>query len=130
VDCREAVKRGRLEFLDAHDTLARFMYGGRPDPEAFDRVIGDKVRDMLSRRHANAIYAYGEMVGVLWKDGNDVGAVELEQLWNALLDDLPASLYCGYPMEGFDEPVWSDSMEAVLSAHTRAIPERLTARSA
>jgi hypothetical protein len=130
VDCREAVKRGRLELLDGHKTLARFMYGGRPDPEAFERVIGDKVREMLSRRHAGRLHAYGEMVGILWKDGNDAGAVELERLWNGLLEGMPAALYCGYPIEGFDQPVWTDTMEAVLAAHTRAIPEQLITRSA
>jgi hypothetical protein len=130
IDCRESVKRGRLELLDAHQLLDRFMYAGRPDPESFDRSVGDKVREMLGRRETHAIHIYGEMVGVLWNDGNELAAIELERLWNQLLADLPASLYCGYPIEGFDEPVWSDTMEAVLASHTRAVPEHLTARTA
>ncbi len=130
LDCREAVKRGRLELLEAHETLDKFMYAGRPDAAAFDRAVGDRVRELLARRQVRSLHAYGEMVGVLWSDGNDMGAVELEALWNHLLADLPVSLYCGYPLEGFDEAVWSDTMESVLAAHTRAIPERLTARTA
>lgn len=130
VDCRDAAKRGRVEFLDGHDVLAKIMFAGRPDPEAFDRVIGEKVRELLARRGTHKLHIYGELVGILWRDGNDAGAVELERLWNRLLDDLPAGLYCGYPMDGFDQPVWSEHMEAVLSLHTHAIPESLTARSA
>jgi hypothetical protein len=130
IDCREAVKRGRMEFLEAHETLDKFMYAGRPEPAAFDRTVGEKVREMLSRRYAGALHAYGEMVGVLWNDGNDVGAIELEHLWNQLLADMPVSLYCGYPMDGFDQPVWTDTMEGVLAAHTHAIPEHITAHSA
>jgi MEDS: MEthanogen/methylotroph, DcmR Sensory domain len=130
IDCREAIKRGRVEFLEASEMLDKFMYAGRPDPAAFERTVGEKVREMLSRRQATTLRAYGEMVGVLWVDGNDTGAVELENLWNELLADLPVSLYCGYPMESFDAPVWTDTMEDVLAAHTHAIPENITARSA
>lgn len=130
VDTRDAVKRGRLDYLDGLDVLHALMFAGRPDPEAFDRVIGQKVREMLGRRHAPSLYAYGELVGMLWNAGNEVGAIEVERLWNQLLEDLPASLHCGYPMSGFDQAVWSDTMEAVLSLHTGAIPERITAHSA
>lgn len=127
VDCRETIKRGRLEFIDAHDALDRFMFAGRPDPDAFDRVVGDIVRGMLARREAARLYAYGEMVGVLWNDGNEAGAVELEALWNALLANLPVSLHCGYPAESFERPVWTEHMEAVLDAHGETIPENLVA---
>lgn len=130
IDCCQAIKRGRLELFDANETLDKFMYAGRPDPAAFDRTVGEKVRELLARRNARTLHTYDEMVGVLWNDGNDLGAVELERLWNHLLADLPVSLYCGYPVQGFDEPVWSDTMEAVLAAHTRVIPEELTARTA
>lgn len=125
VDCREAVKRGRLEFVDAHDALEAIIYGGTVDAQAFDAVIGERVRDMLARRHAPALHVYGELVGVLWKDGNEAGAVELERLWNELGDGVPLHLYCGYPLDGFDQRVWSANMEAVLSAHTASIPEKL-----
>lgn len=127
VDSREAIKHGRLEFIDAHDSLDRFMFAGRPDPDAFERVVGDAVRAMLQRRGAGKLYAYGEMVGVLWTDGNEAGAVELEALWNTLLADLPVSLHCGYPGEAFQRPVWTEHMEAVLDAHDETIPEHLVA---
>jgi len=129
LDTREAIKRGRLEFIDAHEALDRFMFAGRPDPDAFDRVVGEAVRGMLARREASKLYAYGEMVGVLWDDGNEAGAVELEALWNALLADLPVSLHCGYPAESFERAVWTGHMEAVLDAHDETIPENLVATS-
>jgi MEDS: MEthanogen/methylotroph, DcmR Sensory domain len=129
-DCRDAAKWGRIEFLDGQEVLAKIMFGGRPDPDAFERVIGEKVREMLARRAVRKLHIYGELVGILWRDGNDAGAVELERLWNRLLDELPAGLYCGYPMDGFDQPVWSGPMEEVLSLHTRAVPESFTVRSA
>lgn len=127
IDCRDAIKRGRLEFLDGHDVLDNLMYAGRPDSEIFDRLIGERVRDMLGRREAARLHVYGELVGILWEQGNEAGAVELERLWNQLIENLPVALYCGYPMHGFDQPVWNDAMESVLATHVRSIPERLTA---
>ena len=130
IDCREAVKRGRLELLEAHETLDCFMYAGRPDPVPFDRIVGDKVRELLSRRQARALHVYGEMVGILWSDGNDMGAVELELLWNKLIADLPVKLYCGYPLDGFDDAEPTGTAKSVLAAHTRIVPEYLAARTA
>lgn len=127
IDCLDAVKRGRLEFLDGHEVLNDLMYARRPDPQTFDRLIGERVRDMLVRRDATRLHVYGELVGILWADGDEAGAVELERLWNQLIEPLPVALYCGYSMHGFDQRVWDESMEAVLSAHMRSIPERLTA---
>ena len=127
VVCRDAVKRGRLEWLDGHDVLEQIMFAGRPDPEAFDRVVGETVRHLLGRRDARAIYGYGEMVGILWNQDNEAGAVELERLWNGLLAEIPAVLHCGYPIDRFKHTLWSDTMEAVLAAHTHSIPERLVA---
>jgi hypothetical protein len=130
IDCRDAVKRGRLEFMDAHEVLGKIVFAGRPDPEAFDRVVGDTLRQLLSLREARTVHVYGEMVGVLWSEGNEEAAVELERLWNGLLADLPVSLYCAYPIAGFDRSVWDESMEAVLDAHTQVIPENLITRGA
>lgn len=130
IDCRDAIKRGRLEFLDGHEVLGKIMFAGSPEPEAFDRVVGDTLRQLLDRREARTVHVYGEMVGLLWADGNEAGAVELERLWNGLLADLPVSLYCAYPIDGFDRSVWDESMEAVLDAHTHVIPENLVTRGA
>ena len=45
--------------------------------------------------------AYGEMVDVLWKAGQDVAAIRLEMLWNKLAAMHDFALLCGYAMGNF-----------------------------
>lgn len=83
-----------VHVLDASATLARFMDGGMPDPARFAEVVGGALRE-ASKGHAG-VRAYGDMVESLWRQGNVVGALALEELWNHLGRELPLSLYCAY----------------------------------
>src|SRR5581483_9127425 len=94
-DAAAAIAAGSLVVLDAADTLATFVIDGRPDADRFDAVIGSLVRDLAC---IGPVSAYGEMVAVLWDQGQIGAAVELESLWNSLADDLPFSLLCAYPL--------------------------------
>ena len=86
---------GSITLIDASEVLSSFMVDGRPDADRFDRAIGDVLRGLaLDGRRARAL---GEMVAILWDEGNVTGALELEELWNGLLDELGFSLLCAYP---------------------------------
>jgi hypothetical protein len=84
---------GRLVELDAAETLETFMRGGRPDPALFDATVGALVRRCAA---AGRVRAFGEMVDVLWGQGNVEAALELEQLWTDLQQTVPFTLMCGY----------------------------------
>lgn len=80
--------------LDAEATLGRFMRGGRVVPELFTEVVGGTLSSAATGRAG--VRAYGEMVQVLWQQGNVCGALALEEQWNELGRSLPFSLYCSY----------------------------------
>ena len=82
VDVIEAAAAGRYVVLDAAETLSRFMVGRSPDPQRFDESVGG-VMAQLSEG-GRRIHAFGEMVALLWSEGNRDGAIDLEQLWNNL----------------------------------------------
>ncbi len=84
---------GRLVELDAAATLEQFVVDGVPDPELFDRSVGSLVRDHAAD---GGLHGFGEMVDVLWADGNAVGALELESLWSGLQERGSFSLLCAY----------------------------------
>ena len=44
------------------------------------------------------------MVAVLWKEGNFVAALQLEELWNELQRRTPFSLFCAYPLRHRAQP--------------------------
>ncbi len=105
---------GRLLCLDAADTLAQLMDGDRPDPAAFDRVVGSLLRGVQG-----PIRAFGEMVALLWDDGQVQAAMELEELWNRLCGDTPFALMCAYEIGSGDGP--GHDLEAVCHLHSQVI---------
>ena len=118
----EAVLEGRLVFLDAEATLARFMVDGAPDPELFRDVVGETLRGASARAVHTGVRAYGEMVGLLWKAGEHAAAVRLEELWNELLKQSDVSLFCAYPLDIFSPEFQSEKVDALLCSHTHLLP--------
>jgi anti-sigma regulatory factor (Ser/Thr protein kinase) len=97
IDAERAVRSGSLVVLDAGETLATFMLDDRPDIAAFDTVIGNLLR--RAGEGGRRVRAYGEMVALLWESGNVAGAIDLEDLWNALGSRVAFSLFCAYPSQ-------------------------------
>jgi hypothetical protein len=135
IDTERSIGEGALQFMDAEQTLDRFVVRGYPDAERFDAVVGERVRDAWAR--SSDVRAYGEMVGVLWKTGRFPAAIRLEQLWNALRREVPFALYCAYPIDVFGNGFDAVAADALLRAHTQFLPaeaggslERAVARAA
>jgi len=102
VDVEAARARGDLIILDAATTLAKFMVDGAPDPDLFRRVVGSVLESASTRGNRRVrVRAYGEMVDILWRDGNRRAAVALEELWNDLGETHEFQLLCGYQMAAF-----------------------------
>jgi hypothetical protein len=101
IDCDRAVRNGQLALLDADETLALFMVDGSPDPRLFQETIGPVIEGMLSDKNQTVVRAYGDMVDVLWKQGQADAAIKLEILWNKLALKYRFALLCGYSMGNF-----------------------------
>ena len=113
-----AQRDGRLVVLDARATLDRFMVDGQPDHDLFRSVVGSVLQDVRARSVSGRVRAFGEMVGLLWVDGQHSAATHLEECWNELLSGTTFSLYCAYPIDIFNSGPEAAGLEAVLSAHT------------
>ena len=118
VDVADVRAEGRLIELDAARTLDRLMVGAAFDPEAFDRVIGTLVRKASERR---PVYAFGEMVGLLWDEGRVQEAVDLEMAWNRLLDETSAELLCGYASAVVDDHARAAELQTVCRLHSAVV---------
>jgi hypothetical protein len=118
----KAVLEGRLVFLDAQATLERLMVAGLPDRALFDSVVGEALKGVQARAGHTGIRAYGEMVGLLWKDGLRAAAVRLEEYWNSLLHASSISLFCAYPIDVFGEDFQVEHVDALMCAHTHMVP--------
>jgi signal transduction histidine kinase len=126
----EAVRSGQLTVADAAETLARFMDGDAPDRSRFFTVLPEVLDRIGADRRGKKLRIFGEMVDVLWRDGNPTAALRLEELWNELAESRPFELLCGYSMGNFYRAAHAHSFEEVCALHARAIPTEVFALTA
>jgi anti-sigma regulatory factor (Ser/Thr protein kinase) len=113
--------------IDAAELLQRFMADGHPDPVRFEQVVGALLDEAGAA--GRPVRAYGEMVALLWEDGNAGAAIELEGLWNDLARDRSFALLCGYPTTALETGSLEEMNEA-CEAHTAVVPPLSYATSA
>jgi PAS domain S-box-containing protein len=111
---------GQYTTLDAANTLSMFMVDGMPDSRLFNEVIGANVA--VATAGGRSLRAFGEMVALLWADGNTSAATRLEELWNELCQRHVFNLFCAYPMTGFSNPSCNTPFLHVCNSHTRVLP--------
>jgi len=122
IDPDLARERGQLVMLDARRTLGKLMRDSLPDAGRFRTTVGSLIETSLRDQPGGVVCAYGEMVDLLWKDGNADGAVRLEDLWNQLAATHPFSLLCAYSMSNFCRASDADRFATICSQHTHVTP--------
>jgi hypothetical protein len=122
VDCECAIRDGDLVLLDAQATLDLFMVDGRPNADLFHENVSRIVTQVLNGRKRTVLRAYGEMVDLLWRQGQTEAAIELEVFWNKLALSFDFALLCGYAMGSFYKEVRElDQIEAIRVLHSHVI---------
>ncbi|MBA3696052.1 MAG: MEDS domain-containing protein [Methylotenera sp.] len=119
-DLSELIEKGQLTLLDAEDLLHSFLKKGMPDAELFLNTIGPIFRKVF--RDYTSARVYGEMVNILWQDGEEKAAIALEILWNALLRDYKFSLLCAYEIDNLNHANYTEAFNCVCNTHTHLIP--------
>jgi len=120
LDIASAKSHGQFVSLDAAETLSQFMVDGLPEPGRFHTVIGDVIASVTDGRAR--VKAFGEMVALLWSEGNHAAAIQLEQLWNDLQKAHSFSLFCAYPITGLTGEQFIEPTLNVCKVHSRVIP--------
>ena len=122
VDVDQARATGDYLALDAAETLAQFMVDGAPDPGRFRATVGSLVA--RAGENGRAVRAFGEMVALLWADGNVTGALALESLWNDLATDYEFELLCAYPATVLTDDTGLEDVREVCWLHSGLQPPR------
>jgi hypothetical protein len=112
-----------LAFFNAHETLAYFMVNGMPSRERFLNSVGDLIASakQAARNSTRGLTVFGEMVAVLWEQGNKTAALQLEALWNDLLNDRAFHLHCAYPRSLFANADEAGGMESICESHSHVV---------
>lgn len=129
VDVRLHARERRFTMVDASEALATFMVNESPDPGRFNASIGRMLADSRKRARSaeKCLTVYGEMVAVLWEEGNQAGALQLEDLWNLALTDGSFHLHCSYPRSLLCR---DGDFPAVCAAHSHILQDRSIAPAA
>ena len=105
--------------LDAAETLSKFMVADWPDERRFNALV----TGILERatKGDRRVRAFGEMVALLWADGNGNATIRLEHLWTQLCRKEFFALFCAYPSAGFTADA-AAAMQHVCAAHSKVLP--------
>lgn len=118
-DVETALRTNQLRLVDAREALDNFMAGGLPSEPLFRSVIGSLVASTTEIWRPARVYAYGEMVDMLWGEGNSQGALALEELWNDLARRYGFALHCAYSADHFVREEHRAGFDAVCHQHGR-----------
>lgn len=87
---------GRYRAFDAAGVLKELM----PDGELVAEQFHARLTTLLGPGHTRV---FGEMVALLWAEGDVASALRLEELWNEAGELAPFSLLCAYPKSVLDD---------------------------
>jgi PAS domain S-box-containing protein len=123
-DPAPAIRQGRLLALDASQTLAEFMVDGQPEPARFLPFVGSLLTQLqaAAQGHRRQVAAFGEMVALLWAQGQRDAALQLKRLWNHLAQTHTFNLHCAYPLSFFSSRTDAESIKAICAEHSHIIP--------
>jgi PAS domain S-box-containing protein len=126
LDVLAAKERGDLTILDAEETLSRFLIGdltrGILDPEAFNNVVGRVMAQAAAGTTPRKVRAYGEMVALLFRQGNVEATTDLEDLWNRLALTHSFRLCCAYTLGDFNRVTHLEPFRRICALHTHVAP--------
>jgi signal transduction histidine kinase len=124
LDLEVSAKLGTYCAFDAAETLSGFMVNGVLNTSLFHSFMGyilSPIRPTAEGKRPR-IVLFGEMVALLWADGNIDGALKLEQLWNDLARSHSFQLHCAYPMKIFGQEGNSQAFLNICAEHSHVIP--------
>ncbi|PYV79624.1 MAG: hypothetical protein DMG93_20485 [Acidobacteria bacterium] len=120
VSITAAVTEGRYIALPAPELLSKFIVDGVPDPALFSEVVGEVINRAAeaSRAEDHRVVAFGEMVALLWAEGQTEAALKVEKLWNELAKKHSFALHCAYPIPEFCRDQDEESLMKICAEHT------------
>ena len=117
-DVVELQRSGELVLLDAKDLLSTFMIDGKPQPVKFNDMMCAVIDQACHGRSYCKVRIFGQMVDVLWREGQHEAAIQLEMLWNHLARNQAFSLLCGYAMGNFYKDA---NFEEICGQHSHVV---------
>src|SRR6185437_1781752 len=111
-------KYGQYIAIEAEEMMSKFMVNGWPDEELFYTSVSEVLNN--ARKGGNKVRAFGEMVALMWANGQQGATVRLEYLWHEFCKKEEFRLLCAYPKSGFTENA-VNSIKTICATHSKII---------
>ena len=115
-------RQGQLTLLDADHTLPKFMRGNKPDANIFKPLARQTIHKARADGKYPRVRWWGEMVNVLYVDGNPGGSNYLEELFDEVASEENIAIFCSFLMDKFDPKIYDDAFGQVCCTHSHVIP--------
>jgi PAS domain-containing protein len=119
IDLGSAARAGRFRELDAAACLAKVMVHGRPDKDRFESVMSGVINDATAAlKPGHRLVLFGEMVALLWAEGQREATIQLEELWRDFANRHALHLLCAYPIHAFGAQKYQRDFSSICEDHT------------
>jgi hypothetical protein len=118
----ELFDRGQLTLLEAEETLPKFMTGGLPDGKIFKPLARETIQGARQGGRFPAVRWWGEMVNVLYVEGNGKGSTKLEEYFDEVAHEETIAIFCSFLMDKYDPEIYNEAFTNVCCTHSNVIP--------
>jgi hypothetical protein len=119
IDIAAALEQGRYIALDAADTLSLCMVNGMFDSVEFLQNFENLILKTASAARGKhpRVACFGEVVDLLWKQGNAEAAIQAERLGNQLSRRYAVDILCAYSM-GVEDVMEEEILQRICGEHS------------
>lgn len=121
-DVPDLFDRGQLTLLDANATLPKFMSGGMPDGTIFKPLARETIQKARCGGRYPAVRWWGEMVNVLYVEGNGTASNRLEEFFDQVAHEETIAIFCSFQMDKYDPQIYDEALGNVCRTHSHLIP--------
>ncbi len=122
VDVKAAQGRGQLTVVDADELLPRFMKDAMPDAPVFLGLAADVITNARAEDRYPKVRWWGEMVNLLWEQGNVAASMSLEDQFDRLAKHHEIAIFCSFVMDNFHSDVHTRLLPRLGTNHSHLIP--------
>jgi hypothetical protein len=122
IDVKAAQSSGQLTVIDADELLPTFLRDAMPDAPLFLGLASEAVARARGVGRYPKVRWWGEMVNVLWEQGNAGASMNLEDLFDQLAHQEEIAIFCSFVMDNFSGEVHSRMLPRLGENHSHLIP--------
>jgi hypothetical protein len=122
VNVKSAISSGQLTVVDADELLPRFMKDAMPDAPVFLGLAADVIGNARAQGKFPKVRWWGEMVNLLWEQGNVAASMSLEDQFDRLAHQHEIAIFCSFVMDNFNSEVHSRLLPRLGQNHSHLIP--------